>query len=339
MSRELDSLPGSWRRTGWRLLKAFVIVLFAGIALNTLILMIARQAGGFTVSLTVLCGLPFFLSALTAYLVKPNAGGFGGYYYWVPVWVTMGVLLLGGLLLREGAVCIIMVLPLWLPMAIWGSLTVRRYQREANQGADQLSVFDLNPLVFVPMVIIGMDIALPQAVSNYEVRRSIVLDASPDEIWPLLLKLDDISSDEGGWNLTQSVLQIPRPVSAVVTGTGEGAVRKAQWGANIRFEEHITSWDEGRHLSWQFVFPDDSISAYTDRHIHPEGQHLRLGEGGYDLELLGDGRTKLTLYTQYEAETPVNLYAALWGELFLGDIQSNILAILDQRLAENFLEN
>ena len=43
------------------------------------------------------------------------------------------------------------------------------------------------------------------------------------------------------------------------------------------------------------------------------------------------GRTLLTLRTNYIAKTHVNPYARLWGEILLGDIQSNVLAIIKQR--------
>ncbi|MAK61192.1 MAG: hypothetical protein CMK09_09465 [Ponticaulis sp.] len=319
-------------RVGWRLLKVFLIVLFVGIALNALILAIGAGAGGVTISLTVLLALPFFLSALMIYLIKTDADGSGTYYYWAPVITVVGLITVGGVLIREGVVCLIMVLPLWVPMAIWGALTVRGYQRAAHKDASQIKVFELSSLTLIPVVIMGLDVGLPQNISTFEVRRSIVLDATPEEIWPLLLELDDLSVEEGKWNVTQNLLQIPRPASALVTGKGEGAVRAARWGEHIRFEEHISDWAEHQRLVWKFVFPDDSISAYTDSHIHPQGPHLRIEQGGYELTELGSGQTRLELYTRYEAETPVNLYAALWGELILGDIQSNILSILDQRL-------
>ena len=35
--------------------------------------------------------------------------------------------------------------------------------------------------------------------------------------------------------------------------------------------------------------------------------------------------------THYWMRTPVNIYAALWGEFFLGDIENNLLALVKQR--------
>src|SRR5690606_30307893 len=126
---------------------------------------------------------------------------------------------------------------------------------------------------------------------------SIVIEASPDQIWPHLLRLDGLRDEEGVWNITQDILRIPRPSSAVVNRDGMGAVRAAQWGNNIRFEEHITAWRENEEIAWKFVFPDDSISRYTDPHIHPDGASLKVATGAYRMIPLADGSTRLTLET------------------------------------------
>ncbi|MEL1251617.1 hypothetical protein [Aurantiacibacter gilvus] len=58
---------------------------------------------------------------------------------------------------------------------------------------------------------------------------------------------------------------------------------------------------------------------------------MRIETGGYELERLPDGRHLLRLHTTYAAQTHFNGYAALWGELFLGDIQANVLEVIRQR--------
>ena len=72
-------------------------------------------------------------------------------------------------------------------------------------------------------------------------------------------------------------------------------------------------------------------AVHTDRHISPDGQFLKIDTGDYTLTPLNDGTTKLTLRTNYIARTHVNLYAQMWGEILLGDIESNILTIIKQR--------
>ena len=49
------------------------------------------------------------------------------------------------------------------------------------------------------------------------------------------------------------------------------------------------------------------------------------------LQPLANGRTRVTLHTDYRIRTPLNAYAAVWGELFLGDLEDNLLALIAQR--------
>ena len=107
-----------------------------------------------------------------------------------------------------------------------------------------------------------------------------------------------------------------------------GAIRTAYWGDHINFEERITQWQPGRRLGWAIAFINSSLQDYTDRHIAPDGQFLKIDTGDYTLTPIGAGRT---LLLNYIAKTHVNPYAQLWGEILLGDIQSNVLAMIKQR--------
>ena len=73
------------------------------------------------------------------------------------------------------------------------------------------------------------------------------------------------------------------------------------------------------------------MRRHTDRHISPDGAHLRIARGAYRLEPAEGGRTLLRLETRYALRSPVNFYAALWGDLLLGGIQENVLGIVRDR--------
>ena len=46
----------------------------------------------------------------------------------------------------------------------------------------------------------------------------------------------------------------------------------------------------------------------------------------------------MTLDTRYRIRTPVNAYSAWWGEVFLGDIHDNLLAVIKARAEERSVE-
>lgn len=321
-----------WRHTLSRLIIIFATILVIASAAYLLLGLLdhASEIGpGEAITLTLLLTLPFLLGAYATFILDPHGRRSKENGYLRAMLIVMAAFMLGGLIFREGLICLLMAGILWMPMIMLGAFTVKRIQKGY---LDKSRPLETSLIAVIPAMLLGADLVIPQQISTYEVQRSITINADADDIWPLLLSLPDISSNEGRFTTAQSIVRIPRPRSAVVTGQGIGAIRHAQWGDNITFEEHITQWAENETLSWAFVFPNDSISRYTDRHISPDGAHLRILEGGYRLAPIAEGRTRLILHTRYEAETPLNAYAALWGEFFLGGIQVNILDIIDTRV-------
>lgn len=227
----------------------------------------------------------------------------------------------------EAALCIAMLVIPWTLLSILTSVVVILTRR---LWPDENRLYSAAILI-VPFFCTYAEMQIEPPNAHYVVENSVIVDTGREDIWPLLLKLDAIEQSEGTSNFTQSILHIPRPTSAIVSGEGVGAVRHAEWGANARFEERIYQWQPERSLSWKFTFPDDSIRQHTDRHIAPDGPHLFVEEGGYRLTPLKGGKTRLTLWTRYNVNTHMNGYAALWGSMLLNDIQNNILHIVKHR--------
>lgn len=305
---------------------AGLLILALGVYL--LALLVSSDLSWVMVGWSILFVLPYAIGGLAVLFFttqdEPEVNGI------VPVlFGSFGVLIAGAAILREGLICVVMLAPIWLFASLLGSVSVS-YLRKAFKDRYRANSM---LLAMLPFAAIAIDVNFPPEPDRFTVARSIVIDATPETIWPHLLQLDNLEVSDGVWNITQDVLGIPRPSSAIVNGAGIGAVRAARWGENIRFEEIVSEWREHERLGWAFAFPDDSISRYTDPHIHPDGATLKVATGSYQLKPLPDGRTELRLETAYIARTPLNLYAALWGELVLGDIQTNILAVVNSRVA------
>jgi hypothetical protein len=161
--------------------------------------------------------------------------------------------------------------------------------------------------------------------------RSVDIAATPDQVWPLLLSIPGVSPDEGRTTFTHDIVGIPRPSEARLVQRGAVLVREARWGKDIRFEERVTRLVPGQAIGWDFAFPDSSVQDYTDRHISPDGPMLKIASGGYRIEPLGAGQVRVTLATTYRMRSRLGWYAGLWGEVLLGDIQDNVLAIIKAR--------
>lgn len=303
------------------------MTLASAIALSAYILINASKANNVAfASFWFLAVLPAYLCALICYVADPDRERPRSFYWQVPPAFGLIVVLGSVIFLHEGVICLIMLSPIWLVTGWIGAFTLRAIRKgRADPARFQAS------LVFLPLLCGGVESQIPITPAPVTLTRSIVIHASPAQIWPFAVANAHIRPDEGQWNFTQNMLGLPRPRATVVNGHGIGAVRTAYWGDSINFDEKITQWQPGRRLGWSFVFTNSSLQDYTDKHIAPDGQFLKIDTGDYTLTPLTPETTLLTLRTNYIAKTHVNPYAQLWGEILLGDVEGNILAVIKQR--------
>lgn len=279
-----------------------------------------------TVGFAFLLVLPAAICAFVAYVADPWKTRTHGAYLMVPVWTLAAVVVLSLVVLREGVICVILLAPLWLGSGLAGAEITYRLRRRVKDGRNYCFA-----LFALPLVAIQVEPLVPLPVSTHSVTRSVDIHASPSQLWPMLRGIPDVRPGEGRWNITQDMIGVPRPLGARLTGDAVGADRFAAWEHDIRFRERITDWQPGRRLSWRFIFDDLGGWGYTDKHLLPDSSYFKVVTGGYVAEPVAPGVTRVTLHTEYLIRTPVNAYAALWGELFLGDLHDNLLAVIKRR--------
>lgn len=320
-----DQPRDSERRSGWRsLLSALLLV--GGFALAVYLLLDGARPSAL-ISYSFLLILPTALAALLCYLADLHGERSFGYYQKV-IWVFAALVLATSLLvLREGTICVLMLMPLWMPCFYLGAwLTHRLRRRRAGYGrvyCTSLVTFPLAALLIEPLI--------PLPVAEVDVTRDRVIAASPEQLWPLLEGIDDVRAGEGTWNVSQDVIGIPRPHGARLIGKGLGAERLARWDDGIAFRETIDRWQPGREIGWQFRFDKFRGWDMTDRHLLPDTPTFKVVRGSYRMEQVDTRHTRLVLTTHYRIRTPVNGYARMWGELFLGDLHDNLLALVAKR--------
>ncbi len=308
-----------------RIAAAFLLAL--AIALSAYVLIDATRAHRMAfASLWFLAVLPGFLSAFICYVGDPARSRPATFYWAVPVLLTGLVVVGSAALLHEGLICLIMLAPVWIVSGWIGAFALRVARRRATDGAGlHCSVL----LLAVTAGIIENQVPFPH--EPVDLTRSVLIHAAPEDIWPFTLATAHIAPGEGRWTVAQNIVRIPRPSATRLAGTGIGAVRTAYWGDTIHFDEIITDWQPSRRLAWRFSFTNSSVQDSIDQHLSPDGQFLHVESGAYTLQRLGPALTRLTLQTRYIAKTHVNAYAKLWGELLLGDVEDDILAIICQR--------
>lgn len=319
------------RRTRIRTTAAFAAAV--AVAGGVYALIAATQSDAGFVGVVFLLVLPAALSAFVARVVDPAGLRTLGFYMRVPVYLLAGVVAVSVVALREGTVCILMLSPIWLLSGCGGSALAYRYRPrdEANIEGLAETFRGSSALLLLPLLLVQLESAIPKPAATATVVREVTIDAPPSRVWPLLRGIPDVRPDEGRWTVSQDLIGIARPIGATLVGEGVGAVRRVRWQDAIDFEERVTGWRRGRLIHWTFAFDRASLDRFGDRHLLPDSAYMKIIDGGYTLDPLPGGRSRVRLDTRYWMRTPVNSYAALWGELFLGDLETNILGIIKDR--------
>lgn len=309
----------------------FLSLMLAGLILTTLLLIYWAPLGNSYVGIGFLLAIPFCLGGLVT--------GIGGFSFETAGCIFAPIILFAILFplayfgFGEGIVCILMVLPIWLAAGLGGGIAAwiinRRLKNIKSEGSS--TKLNVSILLTIPFLLIFYEETSPPAWQTYQVTRSIEIDASAAKVYPSLIALPQINGDEGKATFTHSFLDIPRPSKAQIVKRNGQLIRAAQWGKDIGFEEHITHIKPLKEIRWRFVFPDDSVQNHTDKHIAPDGPIVKITTGGYTISDKGNDKVQLTLSTQYQMRSQLDWYFKAWGELFLGDIQSNVLTIIKQR--------
>jgi len=278
-----------------------------------------------------LLAVPAAIGGLTSQLFDPDGEHPPmGCFVW-PTLALVGLVAMAFVVFDEGAICIAMVLPVWLPAALAGALVNRWNARRLARWSRSPERFYSAAWLVLASLLVLADEASPPPWETRKVTRSITIAASPEDIWPLLVAIPAIGGDEGRATITHDLLAVPRPSDARLVVRDGRLVRQARWGADIRFEERIVEWRPNRRIAWRFAFTDSLVQDHTDRHISPAGPILRIEDGGYELVPLSSGVTQVRLTTRYRMRSRLSGYLGWWGERLLGDIEANVLAIVKAR--------
>jgi hypothetical protein len=325
MEQNLSPAKTPKRPLTMRVLTGFSLALTIALC-SYLLFTFAKAGGAWFASLWFLALLPALLCALICYIGDPDQSRSAGFYAWVPI-VLVGLVDAGSVVfLREGVICLIMLTPVWIACGWAGAFTLRSQRKIARNKKTLQSSF-----LIIPLVAGIVEGEIPRPHEQVLLTRSILVHAAPAEIWPYAVSNPSIGAGEGRWTITHNIVGLPRPRATVMDGAGIGAVRTAYWGDHINFEERITEWAPGQKLGWKFSFSNSSLQDYTDKHVSPDGEFLKIDSGDYTIRPISSDTTEVTLNTRYIAMTHVNLYAKLWGELLLGDTEDNILTIIKNR--------
>jgi uncharacterized membrane protein YhaH (DUF805 family) len=245
---------------------------------------------------------------------------------------VLAPLVLGGLLLLiafEGLICVLMALPLALPLSLIGGaigyqIQLRRWS--ALQSPALLSLVFL----FVPGMI-GLESAQHEPPQLFEVQTAIEINAPPKRVWRQVIAFSEIASPPD-WIFRAGIAY---PQRATIFGSGPGAVRHCVFSTGS-FVEPITIWDEPRLLQFSVTHnppPMHELSPYGRLSPPHLDGFLVSRQGQFRLEPLPGSRTRLEGTTWYHHGLWPAAYWRVWSDFLIHRIHRRVLEHI-QREAE-----
>jgi hypothetical protein len=274
-------------------------------------------------------GVPFGLGYLTISVAAPHRSLRWWHYILLP-WVPSLLALLSALALAwEGLICIFLWVPLFMILSSLGGTCaglLRLFSK--SQG---IHSYALGYWVLFPFILSPLEKQLKLPVEYRQVKTHIEIHSDPGTVWDNIKSVATIGEEEQAWAWFQ-LIGFPRPVAASLSYEGIGAIRHATFAGGIVFIETINRWTPKDTLTFAIKADPDTTPARTlDAHVTVGGPFFDVLEGEYRLERMAQERILLHLQSTYRLSTRFNIYAGVWTDFIMRDIQQYILKIIKKR--------
>jgi hypothetical protein len=250
------------------------------------------------------------------------------YVICVPWVFVLLIICLTMLLNIEGWGCWLMISPLFLIFASVGSVIASYFKlrKEKNKENLNVSVFLLLPFIVGPI-----ENSITPDLEIFTTYTSIVINAEAKDIWKNVTSVHEIKDSESNPRLTRW-LGFPQPLKAELDTLGVGGFRKAIFEKGLIFNETVTNYEDQKLMAFRIKANTYEIPSTTlDEHILIGGEYFDMLNGTYELKKIGDKKFELILYSNFSMKTTFNLYAGIWGDWIMKDIQNNILRVIKAR--------
>jgi uncharacterized membrane protein YhaH (DUF805 family) len=268
---------------------------------------------------------PFLMGATAGFIYNSN----GSRPWGATIRLACSTILCGELSLFvfafEGAVCLVMALPLALILGMLGGImgkAISEAARPSTQGS-------MIAILFVPLAAVG-DAWFTQPPMR-EVSTTIEVHAPAEVVWKHVTSFSEITRPRE-WYFH---LGIACPTQARIEGEGIGAIRYCEFTTGT-FVEPITAWEIPHRLAFDVAEqPEPMIELSLRPGIHPPhlDDYLRSVRGEFRLIPVSESRTRLEGTTWYELRMSPQWYWCAWSDLVIHRIHHRVLRHI-QELAE-----
>ncbi len=270
--------------------------------------------------------LPFSFGALVEYLTTLNRPHSIAKVLLQQLWVLLAIIVVGGVILREGVICLIMAAPIFFACSTLGAFAMRALCRHLWKPSKKIYSIALLPL---------LGLFLLPDLSQYHngmTKQEIVVNAPIETVFASINNIQQIQPNEIKYSPIFT-MGFPKPISGMTEQTEEGLMRQIYWQRDIHFQEKITQSKAPTQLAWTYVFTPQSFpKGSLDDHLKIGGQYFNLLTTDYQLEAVSPTQTRMTLNIDYRLSTEVNWYADLWTRYVLNEFSDVVLNIYKRRL-------
>jgi hypothetical protein len=227
------------------------------------------------------------------------------------------------LLGKEGYICVLMALPIVVPLTILGS--VLAFWGGGVSSAKRPAILCL----MLPASLLFDGNAKPPV---YSVTTSIVVEAPPEQVWKNVVAFPEIALPPD-WVLDKGFAY---PVRTRIEGAGVGAHRQCDLSTGT-VEERVTVWDEPRLLRFVVTSTPPAMQErglygpITPKHVTG---YYNSAEGQFELIELPGSRTLVVGTSWYRHGLWPAEYWRLWSDMVVHHIHRRVLEHI-RELSEN----
>ncbi|PKF32789.1 hypothetical protein [Acinetobacter proteolyticus] len=309
-------------------LKVLPLILAVGLIAVTVLFSSYSQD---LMSFVIVLMIPAILGALFEYFMirkQPNPIFLSKLFKIQPL-VLVIVIVFCVIVLREGIICLIMLLPILLIGLLLGAGLMRLICHYLWKPSAKIYSFALLPLI--------LWLLLPDfSRTEYgQTQRSVVIHAPAQHVFQAINQIGKIQPEEVKDSFIFS-MGFPKPVFGMTEQHGGELIRTIQWERGIKFEEKVTASHAPYLLSWKYQFAPDSFpKGSLDDHLEMGGKYFDLLKTDYQLEQIDAHTTKLILSIDYRLSTEYNWYSRLWVNYVLNEFSDVVMQIHKQRLEKD----
>jgi len=248
--------------------------------------------------------------------------------------VAMGLMLLGCMItLLEGSICIVILAPLFMLLAMAGGavmgLLIHLWRWRTSH---------LRAIAVAPLVMLAFE-SPPSSLGTQEIRETVEVHAPPAVVWQQILQARDIQPDELPPSLVHAI-GVPRPLAGVNLSTPQGEIRRSQWERGVNFVGRVRERRDGEYIRWEYEFNAHSFPPGTmDEHVAIGGRYFDLHDTAFELSPLAGSSTRLTIVAHYRVTSSINFYAVPAARVLGRDFVASILGLYKGRSERAVTEN